>query len=193
MSTTWYREETSQNIITWLTGLREIVPQWSNPKKPGLYPYSPNFFDVDSMVRRAFFVVPFHNFWAPSEDSALHVLRTRKCERLYATGFDANTESYLSSPMIGEALDDMQVHYLRYCLMSPIDESCFILNTYLDYWMVAAPFEVIREITGQSLDKSLDDFIISVREHELFEAGQEFAEAMTRTYRNHNKTLRKSG
>lgn len=185
------RTETDSEIISWLDNLGKSLPRWRPGATQGGDPTVSRFFAVEDMTRRGFAVAPFHTFWAPSESRIPQVMSSRGCTTLYATGFDVGHDEYLSSPMKINSLINMQVRYLRYCLNAPRDESFLLLNTYLDYWIVAAPPNLLQELIDRPLDKVTDEFVDDVRTSEFFDGGWAFAEDIAQAYRRHNFLIRK--
>ena len=186
-----HREETSADVATWMESLKE--ESTSSQRPPGYHKdaWAPFSLELTSSRHRDFSVVPMIDFWVPSEDQALSVLQTKGIERLYATGLHVQQKVYRSSPMEVASLESMMLTYLRSCLIAPRNEDFLLLNTSLDYWLLAGPLPLVEAMIDSSLDEAFEKFSDSVNDFPYFEAGRYFAADVMKKYKLHNEHVRR--
>ena len=182
--------ETSEEISSWMELLRAAAPKWIRPGSEGKKGVRPPLFSLNALKERRFLAVPFIDNWAPSLDIVidLSVLQSRR--KIFATGLEIHPNLILSSSTEATHIQELMSEFFNHCIISPRDESFMVINTFLDYWILAGPHSLVEAATGGSIPRAFENFAQSVNVlGRFFEAGPSFSQHVTQLYTHHNRQI----
>ena len=183
-------EETSEEIISWMRSIRASIPEWYEPNTADFKGIRPPLFDPSTLLKRGFLAVPFIEHWAPSLDNMFDLSKMGRKERIYAGGLISPTEPVYSSPIEGKDIEKIIGKHICHCILLPRDESFMVINTFLDYWILAGPPTLVEAACGGSIPMAFERFAQEVATlDDWFEAGPPFSKHIILTYKKHNEEI----